>query len=320
MKVKKGEYFIIRLGSAKPQLAKCVELGENGRHTGFLERDKQTAADNIYRIEFEDRDVLCVLGKFPKAGSVYGVKVEPLLEKFESNFWGQVRIYQKMDDKRRNKLKDGLNQAKKLLKQADMPKLPIDLEVRQPHGKYSGWYKYQPQEERDITCIKPDEQFQNFMYVIMHEYGHGIYFRKLSLKGRARWINLYHEFVTLSQVTEKELTDILDDINSEGSIYDYLKSCEDDILLVVKHVLRHIQNVHGLNKKHLEIQLNSGNKIDEYWPLQLEVSDKQIAITEYAKKSPEELFAETFAFYLTGAKINDKLAKAMKKTLDNVKE
>jgi hypothetical protein len=129
---------------------------------------------------------------------------------------------------------------------------------------------------------------------------------------------MFHDYITLQEVLEEELTAILDGVTSATSIRDYLKDTPDDGPLI-KDILKHIQRVHGLNKSHLELALNNSESIEIYWPTAIELSSKETAISDYSMKSPEEFFAEAFAFHICGRKIPKKIQALLDSTLSTMK-
>lgn len=300
MKLNQGDYLIISIGD-KPHLAKCVHT-EDKSYKAILEKDKLSGGD-LVPVDFKARDVLTNLGKSPKPGKVYGVSVEPLHKQITSKFWGEVRLYLSLNDEQQEALKHELSVAAKRFRELNLNVLKLEVEIRQRVGKRAGFYKLRPKSETDIFCVKPEPNMEGIQYVIAHEYGHGIWGRCLGNKMKFRWIEAYHNLVTLNEVSQKRLARILEDIQGAGSVADYLKDCEDKDTLVVKSCLKHIKNIHGLDKRHLETALRAGEKLDNYWPTFIELSEKEQLLTEYAKSDPEEFFAEAFALWFTGKKL-----------------
>lgn len=323
MKISPNDYLLLQIGGSKPLLVRCTEadtkpfkaVKEIKTDDGS---DRAGGALKHETVEFHHRDVLSNLGRAPKVGSVYGVKIEPLVRQLGVPGWENVKIYQHFDDEQLKTLAHELKVAAKRLRELRVGGLRHLVEVRQPHGKYAGYHKFRPKSDVDILCVKPDENMEAFQYVVFHEYAHGMWHRMLSPRMRLRWIQLYHEYITLQEILQDELVEILDAIITAGSISSFMKDCDDNSLLIAKDALRHINRVHGLNRHHLELALENGESIAEYWPSSLELSEKETCITDYARKSPEEMFAESMAFHFCGRMIPKKIMALVEKTLSNL--
>jgi hypothetical protein len=233
--------------------------------------------------------------------------------------WQEIRLYQFLDKKQIEALKLEIKDATMKLRKLGLGVLRCELEIRQPSGKYAGYYKFRPKAETDILCIKPEENLEGLLYIISHEAGHGMWSRMLTAKTRIKWIQLYHEYITMQEVLQEELQVILEGIVEATSIRDYLKDADEVSVNVVKDAMRHIQRVHGLSKHHLELALNNNEPIEAYWPTALELSSKETAITDYSMKSPEELFSESFAHFVCGRKIPRKIQSLLDTTLSRMK-
>jgi hypothetical protein len=316
---KVGEYLIVNLTPTKRGLVKCIHASDK-RYKGVLEEER-TDGKTSPPLEFNGSEVVANLGHAPKVGSVYGISIEPLHQTQDSSFWGQIRIYQSMDEKRLKNLKRGMQKARDVITDRKLPKVPFDTEVRNPHGKMAGYYKYRSKAEFDVLCIKPDETLpeSDLGYVIFHEYGHGIWFRHMTPKQRMEWIHLYHDSVALSKVDRKELKALLTDLKTNGDLDSFIRECDDVGQRTMRAVIRHIKQVHSVEKKHFALALLLGNDIDVYWPSAVELGEKNVLLTEYAKKSPEELFAEAFGLTLAGKKLPSRVRDLLDKTLRSLK-
>ena len=315
MKLKQGSYLILKLSDNKPQLARCTNA-DVGSYKGVLEKEKDKDEKSPPVIKFEKEDIMAVLGSRPKVGSVYGLKIEPLVRRDHFRGWGDARIYNWFDDDAFDLLKKGLDDTYRQLKKLGVfGYFKVELEVRQPQGKYAGMYKHRPKAETDILIIKPELNMEGLEYLMHHEYAHGIWYRMMTPKMRLSWVRLYHKYISLQEIKEQELKDILEEIESNGSIRAYLREAEDQTKAQVKEVLKHIKNVHSLDTNHLEMTLENDESIAEYWPTNIEMSETETCITEYARKSPEEFFAEAIAHKFTGRTLPKKVEDLYEKTM-----
>lgn len=297
MKVIPGEFVLVKgLGNTdRPKLVKCSDLDGRDAH-GVL--DIPNKDDDSKSVSFDVRDIVANLGKYPRAGSVFGVKIEPLLKTVKDKRFGEIRIYQKLNEDQLDRLMFELKTFYSELKHKGHTGIPYQIEIRNPQGKYQGYYKYLPKSDYDILCAKPDANMEGLQYIFSHEHAHGIWGRRFNARQRNRWIKLYHQYVALSEASEDDLQQIMEEIQGVGNISEYLRDADDETRSIVKACLRYINQVHGLSKHHLDTALSIQESLEDYWPVTpLDFSQKEIAVTDYATKSPEELFAESYAFW-----------------------
>lgn len=317
MKLQQGAYVILKL-SNKPELARCT-VADGDSYKAVLEKEKDKDEKHPSAVNFSKTDVMAILGKKPKVGSVYGLKIEPLIRRASFKGFSYVRIYNWFDDEQMRLLEEGLEDAYEQLKKLRVTgQFKFELEVRQPQGKFAGMYKYRPKAETDIIIVKPELTMEGLDYIVFHEYAHGIWYRMMTPKMRLWWVKLYHEYIKLQQIKEAELKSILGEVESSEGIRSFQREADDETKVQLKEVVKHIMNVHSLSINHLEMMLENGESIAEYWPTSLEMSEKEEAITDYAKKSPEEFFAEAIAHKFSGRKLPKKVEELYSKTMSRL--
>ena len=319
--VKKGDFLVVE--AAKRCLIKVKEV-EGKNVTGIAQQMKRTA-DGKYEkrpsITVKTRDIVVNLGATPLPGKVYGVNIEPLYKKVDTNTCGQILFFVDMDDAHTKKTKNALIKVFKKMKAKRLAGVPCEIEVRRPEGKYAGWYHFLPKAENDVLCIKPNFDMMtpaDMEYIISHEYAHGVWFRMLRQDNIAAWIELYDQHMALASASEEDLKEILEEAVGEGSIRAYMKACDEDTLPIVKACLRQIRSLHGVDRKHLDVLLRSGRSIEEYWPTYVEFFDRNVIVSEYAQKSPEEFFAEAFSFWFTGKSLPKEVRKLLERSLSQL--
>lgn len=318
MKLIQGSYVILKLANNKPELIRCT-VADGTTFKGVVEKEKEVDGKSATVLNFEKGDVMAVLGKKPKVGKVYGLNIEPLVRREHYNFWGDARIYNWFDDEQLKMLKRALEEAYHVLKKQRVAgPFKVELEVRQPQGKFAGMYKHRPKADTDILIIKPEKAMEDLRYIIFHEYAHGIWYRMMTPRMRLQWVKLYHKYITLQEIKEKELKGILGDVESLGSVRAFMRECDEETKVQMKEILKHIMNVHSLSVSHLEMLLEDGESLSEYWPSNIEMSEKEVAITDYARKSPEEFFAETIAHKFDGRKVPKAVEELYTKTMSRL--
>lgn len=319
MNVAKGDFVLLE-GRPKPILGKCLSFDSNKGIVRVYKDQHQSeesgsAASLTQQVRFSKSDVLANLGRYPAPGTAYGLKIEPLVKTEPSKFWGTIRQYRWMND---DMVEGFRSQNKAFIGEIRARKLPppmADLEIRPINGRMLGCYKYHKGKERDTLVVRPNDALDNMMYVFAHEYAHGIHYRNVPKSIWVKWIQAYHEFVTITNIDQSELDQILDEVHAAQSIKDYLKEATDDTKLVVLQALRYISQVHALGRHHIEFMLNAGESIENLWPLSLDLTQKELAISDYARKNVEEFFAESFAFNFVGRALPKKIEVLLDKTL-----
>lgn len=314
MKIEVGDYVILPVSDKKNGVARVTSANDEKRkYTAVVESDDPEKADKSF--EFRNREILANLGKSPVVGDAYRVKIEPLREVLTEPSWGDVHLYATMDDNRKKVLHKCLKRAGQALDALNMPELPITVEVRNPRGTKAGHYTYRPKADTDILCIRPDETFSQFNYVIGHEYFHGIWARNMTPSLRMRWVRLYHESVAVQRPSEKDLRSLLDDLVSNGDLGSFYKECTPEDQDILKEVFKHMRAVHGIEKKHFQMSITVGDDVARYWPKALELGSREMILTPYAKKSPEELASEAFGLKFEGKTLPKRVAEVLDKTL-----
>jgi hypothetical protein len=302
--LKVGDYLILNIVAGKRALAKCSAIAKDGsRYKAVVETnsDKPEPA-----IEFKLKEVVANLGHSPNAGSVYGVKVEPVREVIELPFWDAVQVHHVLDDAKRKTLKKAMTEVATKFKAQKVPALPIQTEIRTQQGSMAGYYRFRPKADNDILCVKLDDDMSDLAYRFSHEYAHGIWFRNFTPQMKMAWIDLFHTAVEITEYSNKDLLELLEDLKTAGDLRTFCKDNVDD-MKVIRAIFRHIKTTHQMEKAHFEMALMLGNDIDQYWPTAMELGEKQTLLTTYAMKSPEELWAETFSLKFIGKKLPSKI-------------
>jgi len=311
MEISTGDYVVLDL--AKAQLAKVVRAEKPFK--AVLERDREAESSKVVPVEFKLSDVLANLGKSPRAGTVHGVKIEPLHRTDSSKFFASIRIYQDMSEERYKAFRQEMISFIKTIKAKGLAGPSVELEVRPVSGKYSGYYKFHRTGDTDILCVRPNESLDGMSYIFAHEWGHAIHNRMMPKHIWLKWIKSYHDHVSVTSIDDAELISLREEIEAVRSLGEYLKDCTEDVKPIVKAILKYVSQVQGLSKHHLELMLASDESLEEIWPTALDLSNKDMVISEYAEKSPEEFFAECFAFHFLGRKLPKNLAALMEVTL-----
>lgn len=314
MKFKKGDFVIVKQDMSRPLLVRATEF--NGRDSKGI-TEKSVVLGRHETLTFSaKKDVVANLGNRPRAGSYFGIKVEPFLRHIDTNGYGEIKVYCELDAPLERRLLRSMFKAKKTLKKHGVHGIKVKVEFRNPKGKYAGYYRTFSKGD-DILTLMPDNMWTSDMcdYVVLHELGHAVWFQKMGQKRKLRWVKKYHDLVKVREAYEKELKQMLSDIVSIGDIKSYVKDIDDETKEILRSVYSYIKRVHKINTRHLNDLILNQDDVESMWPTATQVGKPEIYLTEYATTKPEELFAEAFSYYMTGKKLPKDLNHLIEKSI-----
>jgi hypothetical protein len=247
--------------------------------------------------------------------SVMGVKLEFFVKRKETSL-GPAYFLTEVSKENWQVFKKGVERTKEILGSMHMlDKLaPIEFYFPKPGGQYSGMY-YVTGEELDRIDIRLKEYSPKYvLWVLLHEFCHGVHAYMLSKEEWAGWIRLYHRYVKVKHDTEIVDT-VLEDYLAKGEDYE---PGDDDQEMVFDECINFIADKHFLEKEYLDDLLRVGDQdtIRRIWPKTADLAEQEEAITEYAKKNPVEFFCEAFAFYNMGEKSRASLPKVVAQKME----
>lgn len=298
---------LVKVIDSKKQTAKVV--------------DKTAAFSGTKQIITYDEDtVLAWLGPNPKYGNVFGVKVEPYINKLELKPYDTIYLFRDLNTTEENLLLKDLKACADKMRQLKLDGIfPLEVEVREKSGMYVGLAKvqYNGEDIEKIMTLKPHSFSDSLRPTIYHEFGHFIWDLFLTEKYKAKWTRLYVNNVKVKTANSHIIENITADVKKNG--ISIVEDYSDDYSLVSDAIIDYITDYHTLTYKQLLLLSNQGYDVTEYFPTHVELVDHETTITDYADKSVEEYFAEAFSFYMTGQKLPKKVNLLMNKTYKKVK-
>ena len=314
----KAKYRLFKVTSLKPLLARYEVLAHIKRQIVELQEDK----------------VLLNLGPSPQPGSVYGVKIRNLYRKTsEHPKFGAIHFMCKPTKQDMKSLSDGMNGVHASLKKAGLLFLLQEDTVLEATdataAKYAGCFRYSKDRSklpsRLEVCVNSNSLkkigVDSYEYVLAHELGHALHFHHVnqSPELNSKWIRAYKTSVAPKRIDTEVAQTLLDACKTEGSIRGAIGTIEEDNTQSAKLILKWIRTFRGISTKELDILIETGKHeiLDQIWPLKesLSLRENKPLITLYATKNYRELFAEVFAFYITGKKVPEKLVKLMQESI-----
>lgn len=321
MKIEKGAYVIGNDG--KKNWLMQVTSTNDGMVYGHLDLER---AYSPAQGEFTLKQIIGVLGPNPRPGNAYGINIEPFLRTLVHPDWGNVHIFCAMTKDEKAAIRNALDNVFVLLKRkrltAWIKVAALETEIRPAKGPYTGMYhaRVKNGEVLDRMTLRP-KMGVPLDYVVAHESAHGVWFRSMTPAQHSRWIRLYHSYTKMLEFSPHDIRKLRDDyVAANEPIKDFRGQLEEAKVLMFDNLVGTLTSTTRLTKKHLDT-LAANNALDtitEVWPTHIDDSDFEIAVTEYGTKNPEEFFAESFAYWITGNKLPPRITAAMEKTMARV--
>lgn len=320
MPVEKDSYIIVKVGT-KNYL--CLAINpERGRAV----IDSTLIDDEPKTIEYDEQNLVAVLGTKPKPGSAYGVKINPYISSVETKY-GPIHFYRELNEREMKSFKKALKSTYGKMIDSSLDVFPFTaMRVYPKRGKYAGMYEIRRKggEISDKVDLFPEtfEDAEWNEYLLFHEYGHAVWYKMVQSRMKARWIKMFHKRIELTNFLKERLVSLLDECLAyqDGNLKDFFKELDDESKAVFKEVLAHYKKYHKLDSRSLDILFTEDSeKFASMWPKRSTVVESKMDPSEYALTKPEEFFAETFAFYMQGRKMSGDIKTLMEKTLLQIK-
>lgn len=309
-------------------------IGNDGK-SNFLMQVSSVGDDTVYghldkgrayapkQAEFSMRNIVAVLGLNPPPGNAYGCLIEPFRRTIQHDLWGNVHLHRKLSKEERINLKKALTDVGRLLEKKKLAGFieagNLETEIRPPKGRYTGMYHYviKKGEDQDRMVLRPKEGVP-MDYVIAHESGHGVWYRLMNDALKAKWVKLYHSYTKMQEFAPHDIRKLRDNyIKDSVPVKEFRGQLPEEQVLLFDNLISGLRSNTRLTVKHLDLLADNGalKTIEDMWPLHVEDSDFEIALTEYGTTNPEEFFAESFAYWLLGRVLPKRVGSYMENTV-----
>lgn len=320
MKPEKDSYIIVKVGKKN----KLGFAHNPERNSCYLEETLQDEEPVVF--EYDEKTLIACLGTKPEVGSVFGVYVEPHRAEKEHPL-GMVHYYRRMSKLDKKALRSAMDTTVTLLQKHGLDDiLPIQrIEIRSAKGRYAGCYKYKlvDGKAQDAMILHPQtfEDLKYNIYVLAHELGHALWYRRLPDAYRARWLALYNSYTTVNNAKRTRLEQLLKAlVDSQVSVREFKRDLEEDDAALFKEVETYLKRHHKLSPEGLNILLNHNSQtLGEIWPSYASLSETEQPISAYGATSVFEFAAESFAFYLTGKQLPKRIDKLMERSIKQMR-
>ena len=303
------------------KLKLALALNEKSRQAVLVDT---LDSDEPEHIKLEKEDLIANLGASPAVGKVHGVHIEPMRKQVLKPY-GLLCFYKKLEKKEIKTIKKSFSWMLEQLTGIGLEKLmPIGrIEIREKKSKYAGMYVYKRTRDGEVSdkviLFAQDYNDVDYMrYVVAHEMGHALWFRLVSEKLQAEWIERYESRISVENYTQDQLTDLLNNVMEyEGGISAYAREiAEDDTRALIKEVYSHFKRTYRLDRQMVDLMMNNSRRLAKMWPTAVDLGQASgVDLGSYAMVSPKEFFAECFAFHITGKKLPKDCRKLMELTL-----
>lgn len=335
MKIAKGDYIILNTaedGSSKPKMTLGKVRSDNNLSTivALLQKNVHIKREVV---DVPKEKVILNLGADPYPGSYLGLSVVDRYRGVVTTDIGEFHMFTKLNEKEKELLVAGASEVRGLLDSLKLDFVLKDnlvLEIGDV-GSYLGMYYHESKKApypRIRVCRKGlDKTNTGFSvaYVLAHELGHALDYGWVSKgeKPRAAWVSMFKKSTEAKEFTAKELARVLNtikhnDFGENKTVRELAGLLDADDVPMLKAAVKWIKQNRQVDIKDLNALVSSADveSFTELWPRHsISVKDLNPILTEYATKNSRELFAETFAAYLTGMKLPPELAALVEKSI-----
>lgn len=315
-----GDWLIVQPDPSKPKkaLAQTTNIGK-GQVAVILEKGREKEATEE-RLRLDMNQVFLNLGPAANTDfvgmSIMGVRME-FFAKRKDTILGPAYFLTQIEKADWELFKKGQERAREILASMYMlEKLtPVEFYFKKPGGQYSGMYYVTGEDTDRIDIMLKEYSPKYVLWVLLHEFCHGVHAYMLSKEEWAGWIRLYHKYVKVMHDTQV-VEVVLEDYLAHGSDY---SPPSDEHEMVFDECMSYISEKHMLEREYLDDLLAAGDQktIRSIWPKTADLSEQDAPVSEYAKKSPVEFFCESFAFYNMGEKSRNALPKVVREMMAN---
>lgn len=309
--------------------------------TGVIEKTRHLSPATI---TFNSSAVVLNVGEDPFPGMVLGHDLRRLYRRTrEIEYLGDVHFFTRTSKEQLTSLRKGAKEFASYLKKAGLEFLldngtSLEVVSKDYAGKWAGLYKHS--RDPDVTphsiMITLDKSrvesssINTYSYVLAHEFGHALHFQYLKKDARAdaAWIRAYSDTVRPVQVDKATVKAFLDTLLSAGSVQGAKGDMSEEDIPLFRRVLREVASSSKLSVREIDRLLEAEDTKDELnrqaireaWPRSgVMHHELHPSVTNYALKHYQELFAETFAFFILGKDIPRNLRSLMEKSLDRAR-
>ncbi len=342
MRLEEGDVVVARVGE-KGRRALCVAKRDSkGPVYSLVEADRHWRSKDAATFwEVEAEDLLANLGPNPNGEhSVYGVKPHLYRGSFTAKGWGEVEVWRDLGRTEVKVISEHLSLVADRLKRRNLDGFfPIVTEIRPAHGQWAGYYDPTKDSrlERgvDVLCLHPKdflpkggEHDEGLEGLILHEAFHGVWFRTLPARYRARWVALYNKVVLQRRASVEEIHKMFGDwVKRSCSKAEYIshlrkeygEDAKADIALL-NLALSWIEKAHKINQFNLSDMIKSQELDIRPWlpSVDLFIGKADPVVSDYGAKKAEEMWSEAAMFSMLGRPLHEPVEELLTELIEKV--
>lgn len=332
MLVQEKDYVVVKTSKSDTlSLARVNTVAGNVLHCNLM---KDSHIIGLRKdIEVPRKHVVAVVdASDPHPGRVFGCDTSEIYRgKKSHDEVGPLYFFYKPEPEVGDKIVKAFDKAVKILHNAKLdfiidPAMAVWEVYRYNGEKYCGMYKRsrKPEKNPHRFLIKPEMiPPTEYPYVILHEYAHHLHSEFMtSPKLNGAWVKLYNTSILVKDIDAKQSRRILDSmLSQEARPSDFKVQLEESDALAFKWILKIIRTQHKLSIKELDTLFLAEyfDDIQDVWPERVTMNDLNPLVTEYATKNYRELFAESFAYHMTGKSLPKAVTTLLEKSISYAK-
>jgi len=310
--------MVFEQGMTKPVLAKVLKLKNTGYRIILSDERRAKFGDQDYEAEISHDMVMANLGPKPAFGKVYKADVEPYTQTLQSKcFKLPIIDMVGMDERETKQILSAISKLRKVARSYGFSKYIRNIQVMVRPGltKTAGTWGMKKDEGEFITLFLPctDKLADNALpwdYILFHEIGHHFWNLYMKPNEQARWIRMHRKGLSMQDISATKVTQMRATLEEAGSVKAYRKELEEDEKRNFSKVLSTVCKTMNVKPSELDALMAAGENLADYWiTTPVPMSDSKILITEYARKNPQELFAEAVAHLFSKMEMPEKLTK-----------
>lgn len=331
LNIKQGDIVLVAKSLGKPKLT-CAKIEFiDGENVGALDVENMHIAQLRKGFDTKAENVIAILDPahpsyHNKFDAIFQVAIHN--EDFGSLNW----FYQPKDEVRAN-LEAAFKKAAAALEAKGLGFIiqPTTCvwEVY-PYGgeTYAGYYKRNGKPEKNphrLAIIPEHTDYDHswYTYVIFHELAHHLHSQFVTGRNlNAKWIDLYSTSVPARDIlkadTDRLLKALLDQQDLPSGFKGQLEEKDQESY---KLILKAIKQQHKLGVKELDVLFVAEffDQIKALWPETVVANDLNPLVTKYATKNYRELFAEAFAYHMSGRELPEEVRELVEESISYAK-
>jgi hypothetical protein len=327
LNIKEGDIVLVAKALDKPKLTTAKIEFIDGNNVGVIEVENMHIAQMRKAFDTRPENVIAIIDP---AHPSYHNKYDAIFQRaIHNEDFGSLNFFYTPTDEVRDHLQEAFAKAAQALEARGLSFIiqpTICVWEIYPYGgeKYAGYYKRNRKADKNpnrLAIIPEHTDYDHswYSYVIFHELAHHMHAEFVT--GRqlnAKWIDLYSTSVPARDIEKPDTDRLLKALLEQEDLpSDFKGQLEEGDQEAYKLILKAIKQQHKLGVKELDVLFVAEffEQIKAVWPEKVVANDLNPLVTEYATKSYKELFAEAFAYYMSGRELPQEVKELVEESI-----